>query len=272
MNEDTIDKITNYYGYGYIISCLCMFGILCNIINLYVLSSRRLKESSYTYLSGLAWSDLLTLLFTFTTTFTRGQWIEYQNGTGRELWLKKLERSVFLPSANLFSALSISITVALTIDRYLFIKFPTCLSSKFSNMKAKKIMFILAILVLIFRIPMYFFNDVIAVYDLNSTESNAIFQDVIVIQKYEYFQEFYYLVSFILFEIIPFCILSTLNFNLLLLLRRSIKELEISDEKKLKSQVSMSTYFMMGDSQKYSSKIDSTLMEKRVPRLFTSET
>ena len=99
-NNDVIEKITTYYGYTYIIPCVCTFGIICNIVNLSVLASRRLKESPYTYLTALAYVDLLTLLFTLTTTFSRGAWSQKSNNAHTEYYLKRFERLFFLPSAN----------------------------------------------------------------------------------------------------------------------------------------------------------------------------
>lgn len=174
-NNEMIEKITKYYGYSYIIPCVCTFGIICNIMNLSVLASRRLKESPYTYLTALAYFDLLTLLFTLTTTFSRGSWsaqLFAADGVHVEYVLKKLERLFFLPSANLFSALSITVTVVLTIERYLFIKFPMHASSFCTPSNARRIVGILIALVLAFRLPMYFFSDA-AIVDLNATTTTT---------------------------------------------------------------------------------------------------
>ena len=119
----TISNVTQY-GYAYVVSSICGFGILCNIINLTVLLNKRLKESPYTYLTGLATFDILTLLFTLSITFTRSQSLFFNQVEDiyREYILAKLEKLFFLPCANLFSPMSVLITVALTLERYLFTK------------------------------------------------------------------------------------------------------------------------------------------------------
>ena len=158
MVSAIIEKITSVYGYTYIIPTICTFGILCNLINLSVLFNRRLKESPYTYLTGLAVSDLLSLFFINTTTFTRGSW--FFKTVQVDYWLKKLERQLFLPSANIFSALSVAIIGTLTIERYLFIKFPLKAIGYCSPKIARRIMALLFVCVLCFRFPMYLFFDV----------------------------------------------------------------------------------------------------------------
>ena len=244
MDSDTIERITRYYGYSFIIPLVCAFGIICNIINLTVLSSRRLKESPYTYLTGLACFDLLTLLSTLYTTFTRGCWLKYYKEF--ELSMMKLERLFFLPSANLFSAISVTITVALTVERYFFIKFPMHASTYCSPTNAKRTILLICLFVFLFRLPMYFFSDVANVCQsptyqphnnnnslnnqLNSSELlplETCIQKVLVIKKYEHFQSLYFSLSFIIFEIVPFFVLSLLNLNLLLLLKKSNKEIEM---------------------------------------------
>jgi hypothetical protein len=160
-----------YYGYGYINPIVCSFGIICNMINLTVLFSPRLKESPYIYLTFLASFDLLTLLFTLSLTLTRGFLFQHPSQLVIQYYLQRLETVIFIPSANLFSALSVSITVALTVERYLFTKFPMKVSNICSVKNARRIIMCIVPFVFLFRLPMYFFSD--AQYeDLNKTAMN----------------------------------------------------------------------------------------------------
>lgn len=231
-----IIEAIRYYGYRYINPFVCTFGILCNILNLTVLTNPRLKESPFTFLTGLATFDLLTLLFTLTTTLTRGYWIQYTNDVNVEFILKKLEKKVFLPSANLFSAMSVSVTVALTIERYFFVKFPMHASRFCTANNARRIILILFGLIFVFRLPMYFFFDVIKVDSaLNDTNSytNLLANNttpqirVETVKYYEKFQKLYFILSLVIFEIMPFFLLSIFNLNLVLLLKKSNKEFEL---------------------------------------------
>jgi hypothetical protein len=241
MNSSRIEHITRFYGYSFINPLVCALGIIFNIVNLTVLSSRRLKESPYTYLTGLACFDLLTMLSTFYMTFTRGCWLKYYKK--HEYSIMKLERLFFLPSANLFSAISVTITVALTVERYFFVKFPMHVTTYCSPTNAKRTIAVIFIIVLLFRLPMYFFSDVVQLCQTTVQQSSLnnnsfsllnysglisqnCIQKVLVVKKYEKFHSFYFGLSFIIFEIVPFFVLSLLNLNLLLLLKKSNKEIE----------------------------------------------
>jgi hypothetical protein len=47
--------------YGYVIPAICLVGIALNIINLLVLVSPQLPQSTYVHLTGLAIADLTSL-------------------------------------------------------------------------------------------------------------------------------------------------------------------------------------------------------------------
>ena len=240
----TISTITQY-GYAYIVPSICGFGIVCNIINLTVLLNKRLKESPYTYLTGLATFDILTLLFTLSITFTRSQslWFSYEIDLTHDFIMSKLEKRFFLPTANLFSPMSVLITVALTLERFLFTRFPMKASSFCLPEYARKVVFILFIAVFIFRIPVYLFYDVKIVSNLTNLSklenyslsdiknlchngSNVICR-IEVESFYENFQKFYYFMSFVLFQIIPVLLLSLLNVSLIMMVRKAYNESEL---------------------------------------------
>jgi hypothetical protein len=243
----TISTITQY-GYAYLVSSICGFGIVCNIINLTVLVNRRLKESPYTYLTALATFDILTLLFTLSITFTRSQSLFFDQITDIyvEYTLAKLEKLFFLPCANLFSPMSVVIIVALTVERFLFTKYPMKAKNFCVPKYAYKVILILFACVLLFRVPMFLFYD-IKIIKLNSSShlnftssdfdylsfsdisdlclsKNAleIICKIKIENNYEKFQDTYLIVSFVLFQIIPVFILSTLNLKLILMVRKSV--------------------------------------------------
>jgi hypothetical protein len=250
----SIKQITQY-GYAYIVPSICVFGIICNILNLTVLLNPRLKESPYTYLTGLATFDILTLLFGLSLTFTRSQslWFSHSFDLKREYIFSKLEKNFFLPTTNVFSPMSVLITVALTIERFLFIKFPMKATSYCLPEYARRIILILFVFATLFRIPMYQFYDAKLVKDStnmsisnysNKTDEYLSINDISTmcqitnnttfstckiktVVHYETFQEFYFLVSFFVFEIIPFCVLAILNLNLILMVKKSNNESKI---------------------------------------------
>ena len=92
-------------------------GILFNIINLLVLfGSNKLNESPYTYLSVLAVSDLCSLL-TFVAEKLRQ--LLPQTDTVRQMHLYAITVAI-----NIFQSCSMYTTLALTIERFIFVHSP----------------------------------------------------------------------------------------------------------------------------------------------------
>jgi len=232
MDSDIIDIITKAF-YVYVNSIICIIGIEFNIVNLTVLKSPILNESPFTYLTALAYSDLLTLFFTLTTTFTRG-FISNTDYLNVELFLKRMERLVFIPTANVFSAMSALVIVALTIERFFFIKFPMHSPIYCTKKNARRIIFALFVFILAFRWPMYFFSDAQITTTLNLTNDQNFTlissQKVVVIKKFEEYHKVYFLASLTLFEIIPFILLSILNLIIVILLKYSNRKFENMNE------------------------------------------
>ena len=145
-----------------------------------------------------------------------------------EYFLKKLERLFFMPTINVFSVMSVSVTVALTIERFLFMKFPMRASSYCTKSNARRTIAILFTLIFMFRLPMYFFSDaeiqVSSNYSTNSPFTNSslvVTKRVIVVKKHEEYHQMYFTVSLTIFEIIPFFLLSMLNLSIIVLLKKS---------------------------------------------------
>lgn len=90
MKSERIDGISKLF-YVYLNPTVCIIGILFNCFNLTVLTSPRLKESPFTYLTGLACADLLTLLFTLLSSITRSYLPEW-NDIQIEYSIKRIER------------------------------------------------------------------------------------------------------------------------------------------------------------------------------------
>ena len=226
MQPETIDVVTKAF-YMYINSIVCIIGILCNTFNLTVLSSPRLKESPFTYLTTLACSDLLTLLFTLSTSFTRG-FLPLSISLNYELFFKRVERLFFIPTANVFSGFSIAVIVALTLERFLFTKFPLTAATYCTKYNARRVIVILFSLILFFRMPMYFFSDAYIETTLNKTTNFTLTtQKIVIVKKFTKYHETYFLISLTLFEIIPFILLATLNLSIIILLKKNNNQFKI---------------------------------------------
>jgi len=227
MQANKIEAITKTL-YTYINPSICIFGLLCNILNLTVLSSNKLRESPFTYLKALAFSDLFTFFFTLTTSITRGKLIHKGSmDIDIELFIKKMEILFFIPTINVFSAMSVSVVLALTIERFLFMKFPFQASVICTKRNARCVIGVLFAFILLFRLPMYFFRDAQIQENFNvSSSQNTSSQRIVIVMHYEKFQKTYFASSLTIFEIIPFFAMSILNVSIIILLKASNKNFD----------------------------------------------
>jgi len=144
-------------GYRYITLIICIFGIVCNILNLCVLLQRRLKESPYTYLTGLAVADMLTLVFISPVSVVRGDYIRNEQILFDAV---RFEGQIYMPLANYFGQVSIMITLALTIERYLFTTYPLRTRSFCKPRYARIIIAIIIVLCAMLSCPRFLFDTV----------------------------------------------------------------------------------------------------------------
>jgi len=153
---DTLHDI-EVYGYRYVILSICIFGVVCNILNLCVLVQRRLKESPYTYLTALAIADMLTIISISPFSVVRGDYIRRENIF---FALTRFESELYMPLANYFGQVSIMITLALTVERYLFTTYPlrtrTFCKPRYARIAIVIIVFICALL----SFPRFLFETV----------------------------------------------------------------------------------------------------------------
>ena len=189
----------------YIQPVICIFGILCNILNLLVLTRPQLKESPYTYLLGLAVADLSALVMLFIRIG-----IYPRFGKGIYGW-QVFNAFIFLPFANTFSNSSIWITVFLTIERWISVKFPLQAKKICTKQLARQIMCGIVTIVFINNIPRFFCRDIIR------KPTNDSFEYVAVSSKFEQSDGYEAIVwtQIICILFIPCLILTILNTCLL---------------------------------------------------------
>jgi len=60
ISHDFLDQAERVCG-RYVVPVVCLFGIACNALNLLVLTHRQMRGSPYTYLLGLAVTDVFVL-------------------------------------------------------------------------------------------------------------------------------------------------------------------------------------------------------------------
>ncbi|KAK3092011.1 hypothetical protein FSP39_024435 [Pinctada imbricata] len=100
----------------YIGPILCAFGIIGNTLSLIVSLYGKLRDPPYLYIRALAVMDTCALLVSF-------PFMVFSIGSTSYHW-KWYEAYLFIPLANFFTASSVWITVTMTIERYVVVKFP----------------------------------------------------------------------------------------------------------------------------------------------------
>ena len=189
----------------YIQPTICIFGIMCNVLNLLVLTRPQLKESPYTYLLGLAVSDLSTLVMVFIRTV-----ISTRLGKGVYGW-QVFNAFIFLPFGNTFANSSIWITVFLTIERWISVKLPLKAKKICTKQLARQIIGGIVTVIFVFNIPRFFCRRIV------QTSVNDSFEYSVVSSKFEqsYLYEIISWTHIICILVIPCLILTLLNTCLL---------------------------------------------------------
>jgi neurotensin receptor 1 len=221
-------------GYRYVILTICIFGVVCNMLNLCVLLQPRLKESPYTYLTGLAVADMLTLISISPFSIVRGDYIRHENIF---FALTRFECQFYMPLANYFGQVSIMITLALTIERYLFTTYPLRTRSFCKARYARIVIGIILILCALLSFPRFLletvtnivgpehsFNSstcsthpfIIRYSSTNSSHTGQCFCVTSYPRKaYFPYRNAYYITMFIFNQILPAFILLFLNLKLI---------------------------------------------------------
>ncbi|KAL4233468.1 hypothetical protein ACF0H5_008149 [Mactra antiquata] len=142
-NSTTTEKSLLYVVPGPLI---CIFGIVCNILNLCVLSQKILNDSPYIYLTALAVSDLTLLTISF---------IHLVSSKASGTFIKAFyDIYIFFTTANIFFNSSVWLVVVLTIERVLFVTRP--LTFRPSKIKARWCIAIVFLLCSVINIPRFF--------------------------------------------------------------------------------------------------------------------
>ena len=189
---------------------ICMFGMVCNILNLCVLSQPELNDSPYTYLTAIAVADLGMLTISFshlvsfdlTPSFTKAIYDAY----------------VFYGVGNIFFTCSVWFIVVMTIERMFFIVRP--LHTHPSVKKARIYIIVVVICSSLLCIPRFL------CYEVKEYQNTGIyyawgttFQESDTFYKTSWFQA-------VMATFIPLVILLVANFILIMAVHRARKRRE----------------------------------------------
>lgn len=136
-------------GYALAVPTIACAGILLNIFNLVVLSTKRFPESSYSYLAALAVADLLSLCFFAVNGIGRG------NYPDDYAW-RVFEVYVYFPLGHSTTTASVLLTVTVTVERYAFIYHPMKSKAWCNQVTARRVVAAVAALSFLVNIPRFF--------------------------------------------------------------------------------------------------------------------
>ena len=136
------DLIYNHLG-----PTICVFGMLCNIVNLMVLTQNQLPESPYTHLTGLACTDFSALMLSFI-------YMMFSKDSTAQGW-KIFDAYIFIGTVNICTTSSVWITVLLTIERFLFVRHPLWAKDTCDRASAKMKILIVIVSASVFNIPRF---------------------------------------------------------------------------------------------------------------------
>ncbi|KAG5878751.1 hypothetical protein JTB14_023347 [Gonioctena quinquepunctata] len=136
--------------YSIVTTVICTFGIFGNTLSLMILRGKEFVGSVYTYLAVLASTDLALSIIFFIGGLSKGAFYYTAMSTYDAL--------VGLPLSGAINSLSVMATVAVTIDRVLYLWDPMqCSRPKFCNPKvARELMAACFVLAILLNLPYCF--------------------------------------------------------------------------------------------------------------------
>ncbi|XP_050396074.1 probable G-protein coupled receptor B0563.6 [Patella vulgata] len=141
--EDYVAEYIERICYNYLGPTICIIGILSNILNLLILTERSLKESPYSYLTAMAVTDLCAL-------FQALLFMLFSKNNPTSYYWKFYDAHIFYPIINICTNSSVWLIVLLTVERFLFVRFPfwgkVNLNRKGSHIKIALVMVIMVII------------------------------------------------------------------------------------------------------------------------------
>lgn len=148
---------TGHIIYTVIIPIMCSTGIAFNCLNLAVFGQSVLSGTYFTFLVALSAVDLCTLIIVLPIGFSRC----YCPNTGMATYAAKIYESyVYLPLGNTSATISIWVTTALTIERFLSVKKLMIASKNNTVCRARMTVVTQAIFSLILNFPYFFYKEV----------------------------------------------------------------------------------------------------------------
>ena len=202
-----------FYVLGFVRVALAVFGVITNIMSIKVLSDKSIWSATSILLISLVVYDTFFLMATATSVVT-GLLTSIDDTTYLRL------ASVLFPVRFVMQVGSHYSTVALTVERFIVVVKPFKAKVIWTMSNARRVILAVFVFTIVFNIPRFIVYS--SIPSSNMTDDEPILSDVDVHFWYTRVYEIY--LTLVIFYIVPYAVIMTLNIWLLLQLRKSSKK------------------------------------------------
>ena len=204
-----------------ILPAICACGILGIILTVIVLSHKNMYTSTNCYLMALSFADLIFLLI-MATTLVDNQFVPDSKAYYRYV-IYVTYSAIFM---HIFLLASIWLTVMLAVERFIAICRPFLANKMCTVGKARIIVLIIYAVALICRLPNFWENRVVTLYD-PITNSTLSYMEVTDFSTNEHYITLYpWIIDVFLTSMIPCLLLIILNVKLIWEVKKSTQYLQ----------------------------------------------
>ena len=194
-------KFIEHIFYLYFMSPLCLIGLLLNVINLMVFADRSFKNLTFKYLRLIAFVDCITCILVFIYCITNYTQPRTLNDKYFRIWYLV---NVYFPMANITAGCNVLLTITVTIERLVSVRWPMSKQRLFSPHR------VFVTLIMCFLFPILANSVNFLVYKVGECNNLAV-TTIATTKAYKYFG----ICKEILLRFIPICILVCSNCLLL---------------------------------------------------------
>ena len=199
-----------YIGYIYILPFICSLAVIFNFLVLLVFArsnfQTRIGSSTLTYLRGLAVADGMASLVSLPIGFLR---CLKSNNPGQEYFWNWYDKFVYLPISNTFGISSVWITVAVSLERCIFVSSNTVRvrnKAMFRARTAKVTLMLIYVFAFAISFPMFYYYESLSVE--NNTLTISTFGKSVNYEIYSWIRMF-------LAKLIPIIVVTSCNIILI---------------------------------------------------------
>ena len=222
LNENLLLLKIRLVVFGYVMLPMLIIGILLNGFTILVLLHPRMKNSTNVYLTGLSIANILCLInfvifYSFRYIFSYEIFKRNLNGTQDSNSFESFINFImqyWIPIFNTFQLFAIYLTCAVTVDRWVYLRWPMK-ADKICTIKVTlKIICLLFLFCFIYNLPRWF---EIESQKIISTENKTYyFARITKLGENEFYRKFYQRYCYIIFVYgLPFSILLIVNIGII---------------------------------------------------------